>query len=596
MSNFKAPICSIMGHVDAGKTSLIDYIKKSNKVKDEAGGITQTISSSYIDIDSIVELTKVINGKYAVEPTIPGMLLIDTPGHEAFNVMRENGSTLCDIAFVIIDIMDGVKPQTIESVKMLKKNKVPFVIVASKLDTIPDYNKSTETSLRKAFKHQSKNTITYITSSIEDIKYDFDKIGCKSEFYFHNKKPQSIYSIVPVSSHTGEGMADLMALIVYISQNWMNKKITYSDNIEGQVMNNYKDKNKGWIIDIILKNGTLNNGDKLIFNGYKGPKVVTIRNMFVNNKQDSFVKATNSVSIMGSNCDDIYIGTQFYKFENNIEMYVEQMTSMWTKLKLDNKGIIIMAPTIGAIDAFYKVFKKENIPIKYYLIGELTDKNLNYIKTHLIGEEHLENRVVLYFGELTELQKTKYNTMLKQLNIIFMQSDIIYHLLETYMKYRNDRLKERQDNQVSTGQVVFPCELQIYKDHIYMKGGSDNLLFGVKVRKGKLRIGSTLIVLNEDTQSDKELVLGTVTSIQKNNEDVNEVKLYDEVCIRLNNPNQLSYERHFNHKNKIIAILSRDSIDILKRDYRDIMLKEDWMLVIEHMNILGIKRNNTISS
>lgn len=591
MSEFKAPICSIMGHVDAGKTSLIDFIKKTNKVSKEAGGITQTISSSYINIDSIIELTNVINGKYAVKPVIPGILMIDTPGHEAFNVMRENGSTLCDIAIVIIDIMDGVKPQTIESIKMLKKNKVPFIIVANKLDTISNYKKTSETSLRKAFKSQTKNTITYITSIFEDIKYELEKIECKCEFYFQNKKPNSIYSIVPVSSHTGEGMADLMALLVFISQNWMNKKITYSDKIEGQVMNNYKDKSKGWILDLILKNGTLNNGDKIIVNGYKGPKVVTIRNMYVNKIQESFVRATNSVSIIGSNCDDIYIGTQFYKYEDNLEMYTNIMTNMWEKLKLDNNGVIIMAPTIGAIDAFYKVFKKENIPIKYYIIGDLTDKNMNYITSQLNDEKHLENRVVLYFGELLENIKATYNNMLKQYNITFMESDVIYQLLENYTKYKNEKLKERQDDQITKGKAVFPCELQIYKDHIYMKGGSENLLFGVKVRKGKLRKGSILIVLNENTKTDKELVLGTVLSIQKNNEDVEEVKLYDEVCIRLDNPNQLSYDRHFNHKNKIIAKISRESIDILKRDYRDVMLKEDWMLTLEHMKILGIKKN-----
>ena len=122
-----------------------------------------------------------------------------------------------------------------------------------------------------------------------------------------------------------------------------------------------------------------------------------------------------------------------------------------------------------------------------------------------------------------------------------------------------------------------------------MKGGADNLLFGIKVKKGKLTKGSVLIVINEDTNTEKELILGTVTSIQKNNEDVDEVKLYDEICIRLDNPNELSYDRHFNHKNKIIAKLSRDSIDILKKDYRDVMRKEDWQLVIDHMNILGIK-------
>ena len=594
MSLLKAPICSVMGHVDAGKTSLIDIIKKSNIAASEAGGITQTVSGNYITIDSIIDKTKVINGKYAVEPTIPGLVIIDTPGHEAFNIMRENGSSLCDIAIVVININEGIMPQTLESINMLRKKKVPFIIAANKLDMIPYYNVTEETSLRKALKNQKKDVMAYITATIEDLKYDFGKHGMKSEFYFQNKKPSSIYSIVPISSKTGEGISDLLPLYIYISQNWMNHKIEYKDTIEGMVVSCYKDKHKGWLIDVILKNGTIKNSDSIIVMKDNTMVISNIRKIFQGKKELDNVMASNYITLMGSNLDNVMVGSSFHQYTNkaSLDTYIEEMKSLWNKLSTDTNGVIIVSPTLASVDALYKVLKKDNINIRHYIVGELTDKNFTMIKTMLENEKDIENKVVLNFSELKDNIVSNITSKLKTFGVHFMSSDIIYNLIEKYKEYRNKIIKERQEEQIVKGDAVYPCELEIFKEYIFMKGGNKELVFGVKVKNGKLRIGSPLIVLNPECQSEKELLLGNVVSLQKNNENIMLAERGDEVCIKLNNPNGLAYDRHFTYKHMIISRLTRQSIDVLKKDYRDIMTKEDWLIVINHMKILGIKKNS----
>ena len=203
-----------------------------------------------------------IKGKFEVKPEIPGLLIIDTPGHEAFNNLRERGSSLCDVAVLVVDILDGIKPQTIESIKLLRDRRIPFVIAATKLDRINNYEKTEELSLRKAFKKQKRDVITLIETSIYDIQYELEKEKIKSAFYFKNKEPKKVYSIVPISSVSKEGLADLLSLLVYISQNWMNKKIVYKDEIDATIMECYQDKKYGWVLDVILKNGSIKIGDE----------------------------------------------------------------------------------------------------------------------------------------------------------------------------------------------------------------------------------------------------------------------------------------------------------------------------------------------
>ena len=211
---FKAPVITFMGHVDAGKTTLQDVI--SRDTTQEHGGMTQNIGTRYIDKKQITKIGGSIRGKFALDQRLPGILLIDTPGHEAFKNIRSQGSNQCDLAVLVIDILDGVKPQTVESINILKENKIPFVIALTKLDRVNGWIDSKE-------KNSSINNL--LISVIEDIKWELSKHEINAEFYFNNKKPATVYSMIPLSSVTMEGVADLICMISYLTFNWMEKKL-----------------------------------------------------------------------------------------------------------------------------------------------------------------------------------------------------------------------------------------------------------------------------------------------------------------------------------------------------------------------------------
>ena len=593
-TDLKSPICSFLGHVDAGKTSLIDIIRNTSLQSKEAGGITQSIGSSFVNIEDIVDTTSVIKGKFEVKPKVPGLLIIDTPGHQAFNMLRERGSSLCDIAVLVIDINDDLKPQTIESIKLLRDKKIPFVIAATKLDRIYDYQPSDELSLRKALKKQTKTVMSTVESRLLDMKYELEQHKIKAEFYFKNKKPESIYSIVPISCKTKEGLADLLSLIIYLSQNWMNKKILYQEKLDATIMECHQDKKYGWVLDIILKNGSLKIGDEFATSSRQGERVTKIRKLLVQKKISNFtevnsVKASVGVRIIGSNCDNCYSGTKLHTGKDMLEMARNEVGILLDNMKLSKIGVCIQAPTISNLDALYQLLKKDKIPIMNSSLKVFNEKDLDRLDSKIENIQDLEYKVLLYFGNFTEKEKDQYDKLGKSKNIKIISSNVVYKLIEDYHLYKKECLQNRQKSQLTEGEAVFPCKLKILKEHIYMTGGVEHILMGVRVLKGRLRMGTPLsIVSKKKVMTEKELELGKILSIQKENDDLDEANETDEVCIRLSNPNKLTFERQFNDKDDIVSQLTRERIDILKKDYRDEMTKNDWILIIELKKMLGI--------
>jgi len=598
-TTLKSPICSFLGHVDAGKTSLMDIIRNTNFQEHEAGGITQSIGSTFVDIENLVDITNNIKGKFEVKPEIPGLLIIDTPGHEAFNMLRERGSSLCDIAVLVVDINDDLKPQTIESIKLLKQKKIPFVIAATKLDRVHNYIVTKELSLRKAFKKQTKEVISVIESKMLDMKYELEQQEVNAEFYFKNKKPQSTYSIVPISSKTKEGLADLLSLIVYLSQNWMNKKILYDDNLDATIMECQQHKKYGWVLDIILKNGTINIGDEFATSSRSGERISKVRKLLVqkniNNKikfvEVESVRASNGIRLIGSNCDNCYSGTKLHSTQNKdcLELARAEVGGLLDKMELKKIGVCIQAQTISNLDAMYQILSKDKIPVMNTTLKVFHEKDYDKLDSKFENVEDLEYKCILYFGEMREKEKDMYEKWGKTKGIKFITSPIVYKLVEDYLIYKKECLEERQEKQITEGGCVYPCKLKILNEHIYMTGGVDHILMGVRIIKGRLKMGTPLIVVSKKkVLTEKEMVLGQILSIQKNNEDKDIANEMDEVCVRLSNPNKLTYERQFNHKDDIVSHLTRERIDILKKDYRDEMTKNDWMLVVELKKLLNI--------
>ena len=598
----KSPVVSFMGHVDAGKTSLMDCIRGTKIQSGEAGGITQSIGSSFVPIEHVRDITKNIKGKFAVEHNIPGLLIVDTPGHSAFSSMRDRGSSLCDIAILVIDINKGIQPQTEESIKMLKEKKVPFIVAATKIDMIYGWEDSKEMNLRKVMKNQEESTTQILISMLEDLKYELSKFDIDAVFYFNNKNPSKTYSIIPISTQTNEGLTDLLSLMVYISQNWMSNKITYQDNLDATIMESILEPKLGWVLDVILSNGTIKVGDKIAVTSKDGSKIATIRNILtppqltqdrnkVSWKSNTSVRASQGVRIIGSNLENCIAGSSIFEVKGSesdaLDLATQEYQKFWKSFEWDKEGVCLVAPTIGELDAAYNLLKEENIPMMKGEISNFGKKSIESYASMLEEIKNKEDRVILYFNSkpMTGKQEEEYNKICKDNNITLLHHMVIYQLIEQYNDIKKKFHEERKKELSETGDAIFPCELMVLKDHVYMKGGNDDILFGIKVKAGRLLKGTPLV-------TDKNVSLGKVISIQKNHKELNEAKLREEVCIRIKGENNSLYGRHFDYKDKVISNITRNSIDELKRNFRDDMEKDDWKLVVNHMKILGISKHS----
>ena len=477
--NLKSPVVSFMGHVDAGKTSLMDIIRGTKIQEEEAGGITQSIGSSFVPIEHIRKVTSNIKGKFSVEHNIPGILIVDTPVHSAFSSMRDRGSSLCDIAILVIDINEGIKPQTEESIKLLKEKKVPFVIAATKIDMIYGWEESNEINLRKVLKKQTDIVNQVMMSCMEDLKYELSKFDLDAEFYFQNKNPNTTYSIVPISSKTKEGLSDLLSLIVYISQNWMSKKITYKSKLDATVMESHLDNKLGWVIDVILSNGTLNVGDKIAVTTNDGAKISTIRNIMiptqiknkVNWKSTNSIKASMGIRLIGSNLEGCTVGSSIFQINSNIsenealELAEKEYDKFWKSFDWDSKGVCMIAPTIGELDAAYNIMKENNIPVMRGEISKFNKKIAERYVTSLENELNKENRLIIYFhsDKLTGKQEDEYKEICKGLGLNIIHDTVVYHLIEMYNELKKIFIEERKKELSEKGQAIFPCELHILK-------------------------------------------------------------------------------------------------------------------------------------
>jgi translation initiation factor 5B len=596
-NTLKAPICCIVGHVDAGKTSLLDRLRNTNIQEKEVGGITQQIGSTFFPIETIKNSCSSIKGKFEVICNIPGILMIDTPGHSEFQSLRDVGTSICDLGILIIDIEESIQEQTKEAIKLLKEKKIPFVVAVTKLDKINGWKTTKSSNLREALKEQSKDMSMMLMAKLEDIKYDLSKEDINAEFYFKNSNPKQIYSIVPVSSKTGEGIADLLALLVYTAQNWMLKKILYQDTVSCTIMESKYDKHNGYTIDVILNNGTINIGDKFVVSTITGPNICTVRNLLIPSALTQLGKKTNwdykdsvrasiGCKIIGSNLDGAYPGTHLFPIKTSsasaevdaINNANKEITNVWKSYNFISPGVFIGTQTFGELDAGYSIFQKAGISVAGAYIGEPSNKFIDLILMKTEADTLPENRIYLYFGAFNNTDVFEYA---KKNNITLLSSEVIYKLVELYKIEKEKMIKARQN---TNNNAIFPVEMSILKQYIFMKGGSDHLMFGVKIKKGTLYKNTPICI------PEKNVHLGKVLNIQFEHKEKEKGEEGQEICIRLDNPNQLIINRQFEVTDKLIACLSRESIDILKRDYKEVVPKKDWLLIIEHIKLLKIEK------
>lgn len=592
--DLRSPICVILGHVDTGKTKLLDKIRQTNVQGGEAGGITQQIGATYFPGSAIEKKTEVMKKYQEVILDVPGLLIIDTPGHESFTNLRSRGSSLCNIAILVIDIMHGLEQQTIESIKLLRDRKAPFVVALNKIDRLFGWESVPNDSFRDSLKRQTKAVKNEFDTRLDKIKLQLSEQGLNSELYFNNKNISKYVSIVPTSAVTGEGVPDLLWLVLELTQKRMSKQLKYlSDTIEATVLEVKVVEGLGTTIDVILSNGKLREGDKIVICGLNGPIVTNIRALltpqplkemrikgeYVHHKE---VTAALGVKIAANDLEKAVSGSRLLVVgpdddeEEMMDEVMDDITNLLDSVDKTGKGVVVQASTLGSLEALLDFLKDMKIPVLAVGLGPVYKRDVMKCATML--EKAPEFAVMLCFDVKVDKEAEQYA---EEQGVKIFNAEVIYHLFDAFTAYQ-EKLNDEKRAEYAT-QVVYPCVLNT----IQIINKRRPMIIGVDVAEGTLKIGTPIcaVRLDPETKQKNVFVLGKVASLEINHESVTEVKKGQTnagVAMRLDDPSspQPIWGKHVDEKDVLYSHITRKSIDTLKDPlFRDKVPKTDWLLI-----------------
>jgi translation initiation factor 5B len=272
-------LVTVVGHVDHGKTSLLDKIRRSAVTSGEAGAITQAIGVSIIPIETIKKICGKLLDALGDKITVPGLLTIDTPGHAAFTSLRKRGGSLADIAILVIDINEGFKPQTIESIEILKSNKVPFIVATNKIDLLPGWKYDENKNLLQNISELGHQEQGEFEKKMYEIVGKFGELGIQAERFDRVSDYTKQVALVPLSAHTGQGIPELLMVLTGLAQKYLEQslQVEIEGNAKGTILEVKEEKGLGTTVDTIIYNGALKVNDNLIIGNIGEPIVVKVR-------------------------------------------------------------------------------------------------------------------------------------------------------------------------------------------------------------------------------------------------------------------------------------------------------------------------------
>ena len=585
--NLRAPVICVMGHVDTGKTKILDKLRKTNVQDNEAGGITQQIGATNVPTYAIEKQTKMVNNFDFSKLKIPGLLIIDTPGHESFSNLRSRGSSNCDMAILVVDIMHGLEPQTIESIKMLKKGKVPFVIALNKIDRLYQWKSDPKKDVEDVIKSQEKLVKQEFQKQVNHVVVQFAEQELNVKLFYENDDPKEYISMIPTSAHSGDGMGNLMAMVVNSCQKYLAKRLAFSNELHCTVLEVKDSVGLGMTIDVLLVNGSLKYGDTIVLAGQEGPIVTHIKGLYqpepmkefrVKNayKQHPKVSGAQGVRISAKELDKALAGTQLLVACNKDEIPIlkkeaqSEVDAVLKNIKVSDKGVYVQASTIGSLEALLDFLKSSKIPYSGINIGPVHKKDV--VKSSVMIERDEQWAIIMAFDVKVEREAQEYADTV---GVRIFTADIIYHLQDSFIAYREQMKKQKQEE--FKDRVVFPCKFRILPNHVFTK--RDPILVGVKVEAGTLHKNTPIVVPDREN-----LFIGRITGIQRDSKEIETAGISDEVCVRIDAtpgdaPKMVG--RHFEESDQLVSRISRESIDLLKQWWREDVSIKDWKLIKE---------------
>ena len=525
----RTPIVSVLGHVDHGKTTLLDKIRGSAVAEGESGAITQHIGSTVVPIDVIERICEPDE-----EFDLPGLLFIDTPGHHAFTTLRSRGGALSDIAVLVVDVNDGFQPQTVEAVKILSQYETPFVVAANKIDAVPGWDPNPDTDFRTTFADQSDRVQNELENSLYEIIGDLHEHGLQADRYDRVQDFRSNVGVVPISAETGEGLPDLLMVLVGLAQRYLTEDLkTHPTGYgEGTVVEVEERKGLGTTVDVLLYDGVVEVGDTVVVGGQYEPIVTEVRALLkppegeVTAGEEGLerverVVAAEGIKIAAPELEDAMAGAPFVVVgeDASIDDVQRRVREEMDEIGVEtaDEGVVVKADTLGSVEAFGKALEDEDVPIMSASEGAVSRRDI--VEAETANER--EHRVVMAFNVdvLDDAREYADEALVK-----IFEDDVIYRLIEDYKDWAESLEEERAENVLES--VVLPARFRVLHDHVFRQ--SDPAVVGVRVLSGKLERNVTV------ERNDGRV--GTVQGIQRQGEDIDSAEEGEEVSVAIDGP------------------------------------------------------------
>lgn len=585
----RQPILVVLGHVDSGKTSLLDTIRGTGVQSREAGGITQHIGASFFPIDTIKTLTGYLYEKLAKSDSpIPGLLVIDTPGHEVFANLRSRGGSAADIAILVADVNKGFEPQTYESMEILKKRRVPFVVALNKIDMIPGWRHSNSQFVTEQVKAQDLSITSMLDEKIYNVVGSLSRLGYNSEGFWRVKDFTKEVAIVPVSAAKNIGIPELLAVVVGLSQQFMSKRLERKDGPgRGIVLEVKEEIGLGPSANLVLIEGVLKVGDMILV--AKRDKAVTTKVKALllpkpldemRDPRDKFkpvseVMSAAGIKVTSPDLEGVLAGSPLYVLDDkdqepSLRSIVEDEVRNAIVMDTNTNGIILRCDTIGSLEAIRDMLKKANVPIQKADIGHITRRDI--LAAAAVKEKSRYLGVVLGFNTKI-LEEAKREA--QERTIPIFSENIIYNLVRSYTEWVEYQ-KEHEDS-ILFNEIPPICKFQFMKGFVFRRNYP--AVFGAEIQIGKLR--QKVNVLNEDGKK-----IGTIHQIQENGKPIEEAGKGEQVAVSIK---EISVGRQVNEGDIFYTDLgSKEAKLLLERFYYRLAQEEKDIL----NTIVSIKRRN----
>jgi len=579
----RQPIVCMLGHIDVGKTSLLDKIRGTAVQAREAGGITQQIGASFLPMSTIKELVGELMKSFRRRLTLPGLLIIDTPGHEAFFNLRRRGGAVADIAILVIDIVDGFQPQTYESLRILRARRTPFFVALNKVDRLPGWRPQDTWIITKSLKSQSEYVRKTLDERIYEVLGDLSREGFRGDRFDRITDFATTVAVVPTSAKTGEGLAELLLVLAGLAQQYMKKQLrTTKGPGKGVVLEVKEEPGLGVTIDAIIYDGIIRQGDTIIVGGLPSPIKTHVRALLLPKPLDEIrdprerftpakeIVAAAGVKIAAPDLDNAIAGAGIYVANTEeeaakaTERLIQDMEAV--RIETDKTGILLKADTLGSLEALVQYLRDRDIPIRRADIGDVAKKDVVEASTVADADPFLG--VILAFN--TKVLPDA-RTEAADLKVPIFQSRIIYDLIEQYEGWLEEKRREQEAALLQA--ITFPGKIRLLPGYVFRR--SNPAVVGVRVLAGRIRPKVYLI-----TPDNRRI--GVIQQIQDKGKTIPEARTGAEVAISIKGP---TVGRQIDEGDTLYVDLPESDAIKISQDLKDKLTSDELEALQEFLDI-----------